>query len=185
MEILKEILGGFDILLVPIFYPVLIIVGVVLSVQIFFGTIIPKLIKTYKNNRSFQAGIQWRSDRDLLQHLQNMSPSDFEEYIAELFNKLGYSARVVGHAGDHGIDVEIEKDGITQYVQCKRYSETNKVGEPEVRNFLGSLDHVHASGKGYFVTTGYFTQDAEKFASDKPIELWDGSELVKQIKSSM
>ena len=150
--------------------------------RLFFEEILPFLIKRYRNNLSFKKGTLWRSDQDLLHWLRGMRPSEFEEYVATLFRKLGYRAEVVGQTGDHGIDVEIEKDGIVSYIQCKKYSHKHKVGEPEVRNFLGSLDHKHAQSKGYFVTTGIFTLEAERFVGDKPIELVDGLALIKYIR---
>lgn len=150
--------------------------------KLFFEEILPTLIKNFRSNLSFKKGSAWRSDQDLLQWLRELHPTEFEEYVAVLFRKLGYQAEAVGHTGDHGIDVEIVKDGVVSYIQCKKYSHKHKVGEPEVRNFLGSLDHKHAQGKGYFVTTGIFTLEAERFAEGKPFELVDGSTLVKYIR---
>ncbi len=143
---------------------------------------IPYFINRFLNNISFKNGLEWREDQDLLHWLRGLNPTEFEKYVATLFGNLGYSAEAVGQAGDHGIDVKIEKDGIVSYIQCKKYSNKHKVGEPEVRNFLGSLDHKHAQGKGYFVTTGIFTLHAERFAEDKPIELVDGLALIKYIR---
>lgn len=150
---------------------------------ILFEIVIPDLINAYKNKRRFAEGKKWRSDRELLKWLQKMSPTNFEKYIAELFNNLGYSAEAVGRSHDGGIDVKLEKDGRRSYVQCKKYM-SSTVSVSEVRDFYGALaDHV-SDGQGFFVTTNKFTLEAQKFAEDKPIELIDGVRLVEYIRLS-
>ncbi len=130
----------------------------------------------------FAKGAKWRNDRDVLYWLRGMTPSEFEEYIADLFSRLGYSTKKVGGRSDGGIDVIATKDGVKHYIQCKKFI-TSKVGVGDVRNFYGALaDHL-ADGKGYFITTNVFTLEAEKFAEDKPIELIDGQALVRLIRS--
>jgi restriction system protein len=168
----------------PLLLGLLAFVVIVIVAAYFFKRILPNYFNRKKIIKSFEGGEAWRDDQDLLRRLREMNPMEFEGYIAQLFRSLGYASHAVGRTGDHGVDVEIEKDGVTHLVQCKKYSETNKVGEGEVRNFLGALDHQHARGKGYFITTGYFTLAAEKFAEDKPIELIDGDDLVKHIHRS-
>lgn len=156
----------------------LVFIGVV---KILFEVVLPDLIKNYRNKRKFEAGGKWRSDRELIQWLRDMKPYEFEAYIAELFKKLGYHAEAVGRSHDGGVDVEIEKDGIKGYIQCKKYI-TSTVAVSEVRDFYGTLADRLSNGQGYFITTNKFTLEARKFAEDKPIELIDGFSLVKYIK---
>ena len=138
-------------------------------------------IKKRKSAKRFKAGEAWRSDRDLIYWLRGMSPAEFEQYIADLFSKLGYKTEVTGGSHDGGVDVIAEKDGIAHYIQCKKYFSKHEVGSPEVRNFYGAVaDHL-AKGKGYFITTNKFTLEAEQFAQDKPIELIDSHRLVDYI----
>ncbi|MFH0892485.1 MAG: restriction endonuclease [Candidatus Falkowbacteria bacterium] len=121
------------------------------------------------------------SGKDLLSRLRSMHPAEFEEYITDLYRRLGYKTEKVGRSHDHGIDVIADKDGIRHYIQCKKYI-TSKVGEPEIRNFVGSLTGKLARGKGMFITTNIFTEEAEQWAKDQPIELIDGNELIRLIK---
>jgi len=138
-------------------------------------------IDNWHIRRKFKEGESWRSDRDLLYRLRGMQPSEFEDYIADLFSRLGYKTEAVGQSHDRGVDVIIEKDGVKSYIQCKKFI-TSKVTLSEVRDFYGVLaDHL-ADGKGYFITTNTFTLEAEKFIEDKPIELIDGSALIRYIK---
>jgi len=123
----------------------------------------------------------WHSGRELLYRLRGMKPWEFEEYIAELFTKMGYKTKVRGGSYDKGIDVIAEKDGIKHYIQCKKYFK-RKVGVAEVREFYGSMADFLANGKGMFIATSKFTIEAEKFAEDKPMELIDEFKLIKYIR---
>lgn len=123
----------------------------------------------------------WHSDAELLEKLRAMHPNNFEDYIADLYSRLGYNSEQVGGAYDGGIDVIATKDEIKHYIQCKKYI-TSKVGVSDVREFYGTMAGKLAKGKGIFITTNVFSTEAEKFAEDKPIELIDGNDLVKLIK---
>ncbi len=66
------------------------------------------------------------------------------------------------------------------YVQAKRWS--NQVGEPEIRNFSGSLD-AKGAAKGVFITTSTFSSTAKETtrnisAGNKLIRLVDGQALA-------
>ena len=121
------------------------------------------------------------SDRELLLELRKMHPAEFEEYIANLFSKLGYRTQTVGGSYDEGIDVIAQKDGIKHYIQCKKFI-TQTVAVGAVRDFYGAITDHLANSKGYFITTNKFTLEAERFAEDKPIELIDGQKLVEYIR---
>ncbi len=126
-------------------------------------------------------GESWLSDRELIQMLRGKTPTEFEEYIASLFNRLGYNAEAVGRSHDGGIDVIAEKDGVKHYIQCKKFY-NREVSVGDVRDFYGAIvDHL-TNGKGYFITTNKFTLEAENFAEDKPIELVDSFKLLKYVR---
>lgn len=90
----------------------------------------------------------------------------------------------VGRSGDGGIDGIIHQDalGLTNvYIQAKRYADTNKVGEPEIRNFIGSLD-AQGANLGVFITTSSFLDRAKGTAAGYRhgrIVLIDGIRLTK------
>jgi len=154
----------------------------IVFIRLFFEDILPFLIGRLKDKMRYKQGLKFRDNRDLLKWLQSLHHTEFEKYVAELFRKLGYQAETIGKIGDHGLDIKIEKGGQVSYVQCKRYSGTHKVSEPEVRNFLGSLTHEYVMGTGYFVTTSSFTMEAKQFARGECIELVDGSRLIEYIR---
>ena len=108
-----------------------------------------------------------------------LSPSEFEEFVKELLEELGYEKTTQrGRSGDQGADILAEKDGERVAVQCKRYK--GKVGTPEVQGLLGAMQSTE-SQKGFLITTAMFSLHAEKMASEVPIELIDGNKLIEWI----
>ena len=122
---------------------------------------------------------------DLLDSISQISPEGFERLVVDLLQKMGYGkGEAVGRSGDGGIDGVIDQDALgleKVYIQAKRWQ--NQVGEPEIRNFSGSLDARGAS-KGVFVTTSRFSATAQQTANtisagSKFIRLIDGPELAR------
>ena len=129
--------------------------------------------------------LQGQLTDDLLTSISQVSPDAFEHLVVNLLEKMGYGrGEAVGKSGDEGIDGIIDQDALgleKVYMQAKRWQ--NQVGEPEIRNFSGSLDAKGAS-KGVFVTTSTFSNSAIQTAKtisagNKFIRLIDGQELAK------
>ena len=163
------------------FGPYFLLLGIIFLIKIFIEIWLPNTIEKWKIKRSFKKGEAWRSDQELIQWLRKMSPKEFEIYIANLFDRLNYRTQVVGGSHDGGIDVTAEKDGVVNYIQCKKFI-TQQVTVGDMRDFYGAIVNNLSTGKGYFITTNVYTLEAEKFAEDKPIELIDGAELVRYIR---
>jgi restriction system protein len=124
-----------------------------------------------------------RADLKLAQ-LGTLSPEGFEEFVAELFEALGYAVERTGGSGDEGADLRLVQDGLRAVVQCKYHQSRGVVGSPELQKFLGTIHHTQ-SHKGYFVTTRTFSLAAEKFVADHPIELIDGPRLVQLVEQAL
>jgi restriction system protein len=123
-----------------------------------------------------------RADLKLAQ-LASLTPEGFEEFVAELFEALGYEVDRMGGTGDEGVDLRLRKKNLLAIVQCK-YHSRGVVGSPEIQKFLGTIHHTH-SHKGFFVTTRTFSLAAEKFAAENPIELVDGPRLVELVQEAI
>jgi restriction system protein len=118
-----------------------------------------------------------------LAQLTSLSPETFEEFVAELFEALGYDVEQTGGSGDEGADLRLRRNDLLAVVQCK-YNKRSVVGSPELQRFLGTMHHTR-SHKGFFVTTSTFSLAAEKFVADHPIELIDGPRLVELVQQAI
>lgn len=127
---------------------------------------------------------------ELLGRLVQASPAFFEQVVIELLLAMGYggtradAGKHLGRSGDGGVDGVINQDPLGLdgvYIQAKRYGpNTSAVGEPELRNFIGSLVGRSAH-KGVFVTTGTFSSSARAYIKTVPhrIVLIDGTALAR------
>ena len=122
---------------------------------------------------------------DMLDALKGVDPYQFERIVLALLEKMGYgTGQQVGRSGDGGIDGVIDQDplGLEKiYIQAKRWQ--NTVGEPEIRNFSGSLA-TNGAAKGVFITTSNFSTTARQAAQTisagiQLIRLINGQELAR------
>ena len=112
--------------------------------------------------------------------IRRLGWGDFEKLLAQYYRSLGYQVEHAGRAGaDGGVDLRLRRDGMTTLVQCKHWRAW-KVGEPIVRELLGSI-HKEKAAKGILVTSGSFTADAVAFCADQPITLVSGTQLEQLI----
>lgn len=111
----------------------------------------------------------------------NMSPYHFEEFICELFEDLGYSAKITKSSGDFGADIIAMKDNKKTAVQVKRFGRDNNVGVKEIQQVIAGRDYYKCD-KSIIITTSTFTKASRKLASETGVELWDWEKLYNQIK---
>lgn len=110
-----------------------------------------------------------QTETELRKRLQESSPEFFERAVIDLLWAMGYGGahgekRHVGKSNDGGIDGIIRQDALglsNIYIQAKRYADTNKVGDTEIRNFIGSLASKGAE-LGVFITTSDFLPAARR-----------------------
>ena len=124
--------------------------------------------------------------RELVQRLQEQPPEFLERAVLKLLHAMGYGGSEedgehLGKSHDGGIDGVIRQDalGIERvYLQAKRYATDNTVGSAAIREFVGALTGVGASG-GIFITTSSFSSDARKYVERLSpwVILIDGKEL--------
>jgi len=112
-----------------------------------------------------------------LDELYDLSPKEFEQYVAQLFRKKGYKVFLRGSSGDKGVDLELEQvGGKRAIVQCKRYR--RPVGPEVVRELFGTLIHERVT-HAFLVTTADISKSAREWAQGKPMTLIDGTLLVQ------
>ncbi|EFH80237.1 restriction endonuclease [Ktedonobacter racemifer] len=112
-------------------------------------------------------------------NLMELTPTEFEGLITNLFQKMGLETRQTQASRDGGVDcVAFDPRPIfggKVVIQAKRYK--NTVGVSAVRDLFGTLQNEGAS-KGILVTTSGYGKASYDFAEGKPIELLSGSNLL-------
>lgn len=101
--------------------------------------------------------------------VKNLSPRQFEEFIAETLSQLGFTDVILTpRSRDGGKDViashKVNNIPLSFYFECKHYAEGNKVQLETLRALLGTLAHdAQTVNKGVLVTTSTFTKGAREF----------------------
>lgn len=112
-------------------------------------------------------------------NLMELSPTEFEGLITNLFSAMGLDTRQTQASRDGGVDcVAFDARPIfggKVVIQAKRYK--NTVGVSAVRDLFGTVQNEGAS-KGILVTTSGYGKAAFEFAKGKPLELLDGGNLL-------
>src|SRR6266700_3570996 len=119
------------------------------------------------------------SGLDQRPNLMELTPSEFESLITNLFQKMGLETRLTQASRDGGVDCVAYDTrpifGGKVVIQAKRCKHT--VGVSAVRDLFGTLQNEGAS-KGILVTTSGYGKAAFEFAQGKPLELLSGSHLL-------
>ncbi|HZO64727.1 MAG TPA: restriction endonuclease [Kribbellaceae bacterium] len=119
------------------------------------------------------------ADLDQRPNLLKLTPTEFESLIQNLFAKMGLDTKQTRPSRDGGVDcVAFDQRPIfggKVVIQAKRYR--NTVDVSSVRDLFGTVQNEGAS-KGILVTTSGYGPASYEFASGKPLELIDGSNLL-------
>jgi len=123
--------------------------------------------------------------RDLLEHIAQQTPAEFESLVLDGLYALGYGtgrkALVrTGRSGDGGIDgiVSLDRLGLQKiYVQAKKWQ--GQVGAPQRQAFMGAL-HLQVADKGVLITSGTISGPAREAARQArgSVVLIDGAQLA-------
>lgn len=115
--------------------------------------------------------------------ITSMSHRDFEYYVANLFERMGYSVKVTKATRDGGYDIIATKaDPIpfTLLIECKHWSDSHPVDINIVRSVLG-VQTSERVNKSVIVTSSKFTKDARRFAESQKdlMTLFDIDDLLR------
>lgn len=115
----------------------------------------------------------WPTTRD---EMLELSPEEFEHFVADLWSARGYETQVVQLSRDAGKDVIAEDKGTRLAIQAKRNNRSNRVTSPEVQQY-SSLLHDETIDEVAVVTTSSFSYDAHQRAQEYDMSLVDGGRL--------
>jgi restriction system protein len=119
--------------------------------------------------------------------LMDLTPTEFEHLIRQLFEAIGLDSVNTQPSKDEGVDaVAMNTDPVMKglcIIQAKRTK--NVVPFETVSALAGVVEHKRAA-KGILVTTSWFGRASEAFANEHGrLELLDGANLVHLFKEHM
>ncbi len=101
--------------------------------------------------------------------LLSMEPRRFEEFLAEIFSRLGFEVELTQTSRDGGADLLCLKDlngiPIRLAVEIKRYKEGRPIDVSLVRAFVGANEQ-HRANQLVYVTTSSYTKPALDFVKN-------------------
>lgn len=128
---------------------------------------------------------------ELISILRSLAPRGFEELCLLLLRENGFeNLKLTEQGRDGGID-GISTLRINPFVsfkvlfQCKRYNGKNSIKREQIGDFRNAM--IGRADKGIFITTGYFSSEAEREANRDgapPIELVDCDKLIEMFEKT-
>jgi hypothetical protein len=141
----------------------------------------------YSIELSTSSGIEETEKGTTLDHLKEIDPYEFEEFVAKVWRKMGYEASVTQGSQDKGVDVVAEKSEPYSekiLIQVKRKGDGNKVGGPTVRRCSG-LKNKNGVDKVVIVTSTEFTRQAKEEAEEYNLKTIDGRKLLELYEKNV
>ena len=122
--------------------------------------------------RTLVSNLVLASER-VLQHLDahpekihELSPRQFEEFVAELLARQGFEVLLTPASKDGGKDIYVARqDSLGSclfLVECKKYAPDKSIGVGIIRQLYGVVQEEKATG-GIIATTSFFTKGAKEF----------------------
>lgn len=110
---------------------------------------------------------------------KNLKGYDFEEFVANLLNAMGYRTKISPHGGDNGIDITAYKDELPPRILVQVKSQDSDIKEATIMSLKGAM---REGDYGLFVTLSNYTKNAKKYLDNTPIIRGiNGTELVDLI----
>ncbi|GAA3238215.1 restriction endonuclease [Pseudonocardia petroleophila] len=135
---------------------------------------------------AFVEGLDAVATLDARPNLLEMSSTNFEHLVRQLFEAQGAEGWTTTQSNDDGVDAVIVNRsnliGGLAVVQAKRYKPGNVLGPSHYRELAGTMEEKKA-GWGVLVTTSRFTAGCEQKAREHGrMQLIDGNRLIWLIK---
>ena len=117
-----------------------------------------------------------------LSQIDSLNGYDFEEYIALLFESVGFKCDKTHKSKDNGVDIIAIKNNIRLAIQTKLYY-NHKVGNKAIQEvYTGNV--YHKCNIPIVITNSYFSQPAINIAQEFKVLLIDRKSLHNIINSN-
>ena len=126
-----------------------------------------------------QAGRRLRLLNERWEYLKDR---EFERFIREVFECLGYRTEMTPRTGDQGIDVVAEKGGVRWGIQCKGYS--SPLGNKPVQEAVAGRE-FHRCDRCMVIATTTFTRGGRALAEVNDCVLVEAREIPALIRGEL
>ena len=109
-----------------------------------------------------------------IRHIDIMNGFEFEDFLAELYQNMGYSIERTPYSKDQGADLIVSKYGEKSVIQAKNYSD--KAPNKAIQEVVAAKGFYKCE-KAIVVTNNYFTNSAVDLANANDVELIDRNKL--------
>lgn len=113
--------------------------------------------------------------------IYQLTPYEFEAFVAELWEARGFDTHVRQKSNDRGIDIEATKDGTKELIQVKQYNPENKIGSEDVRKYRTLYQQVPDADNVVIVTASSFTGPARDLGDDLDVTLINGKGVERMM----
>lgn len=113
-----------------------------------------------------------------ISQINSLSGAEFEEFLKNLFEKMGYSVQLTSKSKDYGADLVVFKNKKKFIVQAKCYNHT--VGVRAVQEVISARRH-YGIYDAMVISNNEFSREAQVLASENNVTLAGGSVLEKLI----
>lgn len=103
---------------------------------------------------------------------------EFEDFLAEMFEKIGFKTERTKKTGDQGADLFIYKNGVKTVIQAKNYQD--KVNNKAVQEAFSAKRYYNCN-KAMVITNNYYTESAKDLAEGTDVELVDRNGLINYL----
>jgi restriction system protein len=125
-----------------------------------------------------KATLRWNKFHQLqsVSNIDVLSGSEFEIFLANMYNNLGYKTKLTKNGADWGVDIIAEIDDSIFAIQAKRYS--SAVGTQAIQEIFAGSKYYNAT-HAIVVTNSRFTESAANLARKLGVALVDRSALLQ------
>jgi hypothetical protein len=110
-----------------------------------------------------------------------MTRKEFNTFVSQLFEKMGYRTRISKPSEDHGADILAYKNDKAIVIKTNCFSSI--VGNSSIHEVVAGSKHFKIKNM-IVITNGYFTKDALTLAQANDVILWDRDMLRVKINEN-
>ena len=114
-----------------------------------------------------------------INQLDNLSPYEFEDWVARFLNLNGYQARTTKRSGDFGADVIAFRGNTKIVISCKKY--VGNLGIKCVQEIIAAMDYYNANEGWVASTSPHFSKQAYDLARSRGVRLFTKNDLALML----